>query len=69
MTTGTPRSPSGPHDLPPPEVETVSVLRVACDGGEGALGHPRVWLTIDPAIGHVECGYCDKRFVLDGDGH
>ena len=69
MTTGTPNYPSRQRDLPPPEVETVTVLRVACDGGEGALGHPRVWLTIDPKIGHVECGYCDKRFVLEGDGH
>ncbi len=48
---------------PPPEVVTVHTHRVACDGGEGALGHPRVWLSIDPAKGWVECGYCDKRFV------
>jgi uncharacterized Zn-finger protein len=69
MTTGTPRYPSRQTDLPPPEVETVTTLRVACDGGEGAMGHPRVWLTIDPKIGYVECGYCDKRFVLDdGEG-
>lgn len=48
----------------PPEVETVTTTRVACDGGKGALGHPRVWLTIPPERGWVECGYCDKRFVL-----
>ena len=48
----------------PPEVETVTMTRIACDGGEGALGHPRVWLAIDPKVGFVECGYCDKRFVL-----
>ena len=48
---------------PPPETETVTSMRVACDGGEGALGHPRVWLSIDPKTGFVECGYCDKRFV------
>ncbi|KAF0675849.1 NADH dehydrogenase Fe-S protein 6 [Profundibacterium mesophilum KAUST100406-0324] len=59
-------------DLPPtgvpgaPETETVSQTRVACDGGEGALGHPRVWLQIPEARGWVECGYCDKRFVLEG---
>lgn len=52
-----------------PEVETVSQARVACDGGEGALGHPRVWLAIPAATGWVECPYCDKRFVLkDGAG-
>lgn len=55
--------------MDPPEVETVTTTRIACDGG--TLGHPRVWLQIDPAIGWVECGYCDKRFVLTGggDGH
>ena len=31
------------------------------------LGHPRVWLAISPAKGFVECGYCDKRFVIDRD--
>lgn len=49
--------------VPPPETEIVHATRVACDGGEGALGHPRVWLSIDPTQGWVECGYCDKRFI------
>ncbi len=51
-------------EIPAPETEEVTRTRVACDGGGGALGHPRVWLSIDPAIGFVECGYCDKKFVL-----
>jgi uncharacterized Zn-finger protein len=54
---------------PPPEVIRVSTLQVACDGsGEisPALGHPRVFLRIDEEIGFVECGYCDRRFVLGG---
>jgi uncharacterized Zn-finger protein len=42
----------------------VTHTRIACDGGVGALGHPRVWLSIDPAKGWVECGYCDRKFVL-----
>ena len=46
-----------------PETEIVSSYRIACDGGGGALGHPRVWLSIAPDKGWVECGYCDKRFV------
>lgn len=46
-----------------PETEIVSQWKVACDGGEGALGHPRVWLVIPQDSGVVECGYCDKRFV------
>ncbi|MEM6934585.1 MAG: zinc-finger domain-containing protein [Pseudomonadota bacterium] len=46
-----------------PETEEVSTTRVACDGGGGALGHPRVFLSIGPE-GWVECPYCDKRFIL-----
>lgn len=53
-----------------PETVTVKTRRVACDGateipGGAALGHPRVFLEIDER-GYVDCGYCDKRFVLDG---
>jgi uncharacterized Zn-finger protein len=56
--------------IAPPETETVETSRVACDGGEGALGHPRVWLQIPAETGWVECPYCDKRFELaDGAGH
>lgn len=51
----------------PPEVIHVLSTRVACDGDEGPLGHPRVWLQMDTS-GTVECGYCDRRFVLDGPG-
>ncbi len=47
-----------------PELEKVKTVQVMCDGGEGALGHPRVYLTIDPKTGFVECPYCDKRFEL-----
>lgn len=46
-----------------PETETVQTRRVACDGGEGALGHPRVWLQIPRQTNWVECGYCDKRYI------
>lgn len=54
---------------PPPEVFKVKTARVACDGSGAvapALGHPLVYLQIDPAVGFVECGYCDRRFVLEG---
>jgi uncharacterized Zn-finger protein len=56
--------------IPPPETIRVSHHRVACDGasdipGGAALGHPRVWLEIDEK-GYVDCGYCDRRFVLIG---
>lgn len=54
----------------PPETVLVTSTRVSCDGasaipGGAALGHPRVWLEIDEH-GYVDCGYCDKRFVLKG---
>jgi len=47
----------------PPEVIVVNHTRVACDGSEGALGHPKVYLEIG-AENFVECGYCDRRLVL-----
>ena len=51
------------QDTDVPETEEVTTRRISCDGGGGALGHPRVWLSIGDE-GWVECGYCDKRFVL-----
>ena len=59
-----------------PETTLVDTRRVWCDGAGGirggagyrpaALGHPRVWMEIDEQ-GYVDCGYCDRRFVLKGD--
>ena len=46
-----------------PETRIVDSYRVACDGGEAALGHPRVWLTIPQDMGYVECPYCDAKLV------
>ncbi|MGV8951109.1 MAG: zinc-finger domain-containing protein [Cypionkella sp.] len=48
-----------------PETLTVTKWKIACDGGDGALGHPRVWLTIPEQSGFVECGYCDRRYEID----
>jgi uncharacterized Zn-finger protein len=60
--------------IPPPETIRITSRRVACDGSgtnpgdvPAALGHPRVWLEIDEK-GYVDCGYCDRRFVLIGSG-
>ena len=50
----------------PPETILVHSVEVACDGGEGALGHPRVYLHMDET-GRVECPYCDRLFVLQID--
>lgn len=49
--------------IPAPETKIVDSYRVACDGGEGALGHPRVWLSLSRETGEAECGYCDCRYI------
>lgn len=54
--------------IPPPEILRVTSRRVSCDGSgdiPAALGHPRVFLEIDEH-GYVDCGYCDRRFLLVG---
>lgn len=35
--------------------------KVACDGGNGALGHPKVYLEFGQKT-EVECPYCGKKF-------
>lgn len=57
-----------------PETTMVDTNRVWCDGSgdiragadfrSAALGHPRVWMQIDEK-GYVDCGYCDRRFILE----
>lgn len=58
--------------VPPPEDVVVSSKRVACDGGSrtlgATLGHPLVYLDMGEDD-FVECGYCDRRFVLSTDPH
>lgn len=49
-----------PAGSPPDTVETFA-RQVACDG-DGALGHPRVFLVLEN--GAAECPYCGRRFVL-----
>ena len=46
-----------------PDAIVVESPAVACDGGGGALGHPRVYLRIGEA-GEIVCPYCSRRFVL-----
>ena len=61
----TPAAPASPSPSMP-EVVVVRSRRIACDGVGGALGHPRVWLEMGEEA-FVECGYCDRRFVLASD--
>ncbi len=46
-----------------PEIIEVETTTVGCDGGDGVLGHPLVYLNLGPA-GKVECPYCDREYVL-----
>lgn len=56
------------RDLTPTEVIHVDGRTVACDGGGGALGHPRVYLRI--AAQQVMCPYCSRLYILnEGAGH
>lgn len=48
----------------PIEKIVVQGHRVACDGGGGALGHPKVWYEMGSDHG-VECLYCGRVFVQD----
>ena len=53
------------NGFPPPEIIVTEDHRIACDGGGGALGHPKVYLEMGEDD-FVECGYCDRRFVREG---
>nr|CAG4648449.1 EOG090X0NBY [Moina brachiata]SVE93424.1 EOG090X0NBY [Moina brachiata] len=41
---------------------------VACDGGGGPLGHPKVYINLDKPGNHT-CGYCGLRFTKPEDHH
>ena len=55
-------------DTPSPQLGSTETIvsdsrTVACDGGQGALGHPRVWLHIEGA--QTFCPWCSRIYVLD----
>jgi uncharacterized Zn-finger protein len=60
--------PDGAAILTPTEIIRVDDRVVACDGGGGALGHPRVFLRIEDQS--VLCPYCSRLYLLnEGAGH
>jgi uncharacterized Zn-finger protein len=62
------RLPSDGRQVTPTEIIHVDTRTVACDGGDGALGHPRVFLRIPGE--QVMCPYCSRLYVLNpGAGH
>ncbi len=46
------------------DIVMVQSSRVACDGGGGALGHPKTYLEMGEDT-QVRCKYCDRVFRLD----
>ncbi len=48
--------------LPPHRVVHVTTDRVSCDGGGGALGHPKVYYDLDEN-GEAHCFYCCAHFI------
>ena len=58
----------------PPEILEAAGTVVACDGGNGPLGHPRVFLNMG-SDDSIDCPYCGRRYILtpgaerDGGGH
>ena len=47
----------------PTETIHVDGRTIPCDGGNGALGHPRVFLYIDHE--RVMCPYCSRLYILN----
>lgn len=64
-------APKAVTGITPEERIMVESRHVACDGGKGPLGHPRIWMHIQDR--EVTCPYCSRTYALkDGagdDGH
>lgn len=61
-------APQPVEGITPTETFEVTSRVVACDGGGGALGHPRVSLRIEDK--QITCPYCSRTYALaEGAGH
>ena len=49
-----------------PEEIVVRETKVACDGGNGPLGHPMIYLNFGDAR-EICCPYCSRLFKLADD--
>lgn len=59
-----------PHSSRTPfEIIYTTKAEVACDGGGGPLGHPKVYLHIEHEKGEITCPYCSRLYVLRTDGN
>jgi uncharacterized Zn-finger protein len=48
----------------------VNTAQIQCDGTspnqtDASLGHPTIYLHINPKLQHIDCPYCGLRFVLN----
>lgn len=59
-----PASTIAPHTATPYEIIETDAIQVWCDGGGGALGHPRVFLHLHDETGEILCPYCSRLYVL-----
>ena len=48
--------------MTPFETIYIDEMVAVCDGGEGPLGHPRVYLNLGSS-GKIECPYCSRLYV------
>ena len=44
------------------EVVITDAMHVRCDGGNGPLGHPMEYMTLEKT-GEAMCKYCGRRYV------
>jgi uncharacterized Zn-finger protein len=56
-------APTTASAVTPTEIIHVDSRTVACDGGNSALGHPRVFLRISGE--QVMCPYCSRLYILN----
>ncbi|EGG11831.1 uncharacterized protein MELLADRAFT_101543 [Melampsora larici-populina 98AG31] len=49
-------------------ISMVSGRVASCDGGGGALGHPRIFINLDKP-GYHPCSYCGLRFEQEAHDH
>jgi len=50
-----------------PEIIKVDKTSAVCDGGDGPLGHPKIYLEMGSKT-EIDCPYCGRQFVLSGEG-
>ncbi len=52
--------------MEPADIKYIDTEIFACDGGDGPLGHPRVFLNME-GKGQIDCPYCGCRYILKRD--